>query len=308
MSESGELRCPLCNAEIVSGQNFDTRNIRIDCERCGGFEVTTDCLGALMDRRALDLVPFLSAATREYHEGGKRLLLTTTNWHDAATRHRNVSVSDKLEKLFQLLAKRCEVPGGQTRLMPPLDYPLISAKSWNEVYAYLGHLHDSGLIELSRLADGHVDCEVTVPGWQRLDPSREAGGEPGTCFVAMWFTEEMENIYDVAIAPAIEHDNPYKAVKINRIAHNNQITDEIMARIRGCEFMVADFTGQRGGVYYEAGFARGLGRTVIYTCRADSFKEVHFDTSVMNHLVWSDAADLRRKLADHIAATILRKA
>jgi hypothetical protein len=72
--------------------------------------------------------------------------------------------------------------------------------------------------------------------------------------------------------------------------------------------MVADFTGQRAGVYYEAGFARGLGREVIYTCRETSFRRCHFDTSVMNHLVWKDAADLRKKLADHIAATIVRKA
>ena len=33
--------------------------------------------------------------------------------------------------------------------------------------------------------------------------------------------------------------------------------------------MVCDLTGYRGGVYFEAGFASGLGLPVIYTCRKD---------------------------------------
>ena len=98
-----------------------------------------------------------------------------------------------------------------------------------------------------------------------------------------------------------------RALRIDRKEHNNQITDEIMAGIRGAEFMVAYFTGHRAGVYYEAGFARGLGREVIYCCREDAFKERHFDTSVINHVVWTDPADLRKKLADRIRATILPK-
>ena len=37
--------------------------------------------------------------------------------------------------------------------------------------------------------------------------------------------------------------------------------------------MVCDLTGYRGGVYFEAGFAYGLGLEVIYTCRKDWTKE-----------------------------------
>jgi len=37
--------------------------------------------------------------------------------------------------------------------------------------------------------------------------------------------------------------------------------------------MICDLTGYRGGVYFEAGFAYGLGLEVIYTCRKDWTKE-----------------------------------
>jgi nucleoside 2-deoxyribosyltransferase len=124
----------------------------------------------------------------------------------------------------------------------------------------------------------------------------------------MWFDPSMTEAYSLGIEPAIEQDCGLRAIRIDRVEHNNQITDEIMAGIRGAQFMVADFTKHRNGVYYEAGFARGLGRDVIYCCREDSFKERHFDTSVINHIVWSDPADLRRKLVNRIQATILPKA
>ena len=46
--------------------------------------------------------------------------------------------------------------------------------------------------------------------------------------------------------------------------------------------MVADFTCEkgkvRGGVYYEAGFAQGIGIPVIWTVAKDSLDDVHFDT------------------------------
>jgi len=43
---------------------------------------------------------------------------------------------------------------------------------------------------------------------------------------------------------------------------------------------------------------------VIWTCQADDFKNVHFDTRQYNHIVWQIPADLRIQLADRIKATI----
>jgi nucleoside 2-deoxyribosyltransferase len=42
------------------------------------------------------------------------------------------------------------------------------------------------------------------------------------------------------------------------------------------------------GAYWEAGFAEGLGRPVIYTCRKQKWDATksHFDTSHLNTIVW----------------------
>ena len=64
------------------------------------------------------------------------------------------------------------------------------------------------------------------------------------------------------------------------------------------------FTGHRGGVYFEAGFALGLGREVIWTCRKDDMKDLHFDIRQYNTLDWEDPEDLATRLQHRIEVTV----
>ena len=71
--------------------------------------------------------------------------------------------------------------------------------------------------------------------------------------------------------------------------------------------MVADFTGNRGGVYFEAGYAQALNIDVIYTCRdtEEDKKLLHFDIGHFNHIYWKDEKDLYEKLRYRIEHTIV---
>ena len=71
------------------------------------------------------------------------------------------------------------------------------------------------------------------------------------------------------------------------------------------KFVIADCTLQRPGVYFEAGFALALGRTLVWTCREDDFKNVHFDTRQYPHIVWTTLDDLRKsRLTDRLRAQV----
>ena len=138
----------------------------------------------------------------------------------------------------------------------------------------------------------------------------------------MWFSPELNEVYEKGIKLAID-DAGYRPVRIDRVNHNNKIDDEIIAEIRRSKFVVADFTSEllsrqrpdgtaykeafvRGGVYFEAGFAKGLGRQVIWTVRKDvaDANALHFDTRQYSHIVWEDFADLRARLSQRISATL----
>jgi len=117
----------------------------------------------------------------------------------------------------------------------------------------------------------------------------------------MWFNPDLVNIYEKGIVPALEA-NGYDPVRVDRIHFNDKIDDRIIAEIRKSGLLIADFTGHRGGVYFEAGFALGLGIDVIFTCRADDIEKAHFDTRQYNHITWTDTDDLYTQLNDRLAA------
>ena len=66
----------------------------------------------------------------------------------------------------------------------------------------------------------------------------------------------------------------------------------------------SNFTLQRPGVYFEAGYALGRGQKVIYICKEDDIINAHFDTRNYQHILWTDKVDLRQKLIDRIDAFV----
>lgn len=91
-----------------------------------------------------------------------------------------------------------------------------------------------------------------------------------------------------------------KAYYVDLDAHNGNLSDKIIEEIRNCKFLIADFTRQNTGVYFEVGYARGIGKTVIYTCRQDDFANIHFDIKQIQFVVWTDETGLKQKLREQI--------
>jgi hypothetical protein len=55
-------------------------------------------------------------------------------------------------------------------------------------------------------------------------------------------------------------------------------------------------------VYFEAGFAMGLGRHVIWTCRQDEIEKLHFDIRQYNCIDWTNPAELSSRLRNRLEA------
>ena len=163
-----------------------------------------------------------------------------------------------------------------------------------------------GWIAGDRVGGGNFVGTITIAGYNRIADLR-TNADSSQAFVAMWFNDRIVSAYDDGIEAGIK-DTGFKPIRIDRKDHVNKIEDEIIAEIRRSRFLVADFThdkdGARGGVYYEAGFAHGLGLPVIFTCHEDSMETLHFDTAHYSHIVWAEPKDLREKLKNRILAVI----
>ena len=71
-----------------------------------------------------------------------------------------------------------------------------------------------------------------------------------------------------------------KAHRVDEVEHSTSITAVLLNEIKTHRFLISDLTHQRPNVYYEVGYAHGLGKEVILTAQAGT--EVHFDIAGYN--------------------------
>lgn len=185
-------------------------------------------------------------------------------------------------------------------------HALCGAWIHHDVEYFLDYLKDKGLISLGKTVNGPIRVSVRPEAHIYMDgQATELIGDQ--VFVAMWFGEEIRPIFDAAIAPAITRAG-YRPKLITDTLHNRNINTEIVGEIRRSKVLVADFScppdQPRGGVYFEAGFAVGLGIPVIWTCRESSRNDLHFDTRQYNHILWSTGEELARDLENSIRANV----
>ena len=151
------------------------------------------------------------------------------------------------------------------------------------------------------LKQRHNQLQVGPKGLLHLEGRTASQSSIGFC--AMRFSDAVKPVWTEVIEPAMRLAG-YEPLRIDSKQHNGKIDDEIMASIRASRFVVADFTGNRGGVYYEAGFAHGLGLPVIFMCREGD--DLHFDIRQYNCIFWKpdQLEEAKSRLKNRILATL----
>lgn len=225
---------------------------------------------------------------------------------------RETLVEDRVLRLLEFLAHN---PGGPATPLSHKTTERGAEYGWNLLMAATESLDDrdvdwlaSAGVEGRWVDKRNEEISIKPAGVIHLDERRRGLSRSRQVFVAMWFDGEMREIYDSAIAPSIRAAGytPYRVDDDH--GYDHQITDQIFAQIQQSRFLIADFThgegGARGGVYFEAGFARGLGLPIIWSVRKDQEDKLHFDTDHFPHVLWTSADDLRTKLQSKIEGFI----
>jgi nucleoside 2-deoxyribosyltransferase len=190
------------------------------------------------------------------------------------------------------------------RLDARTDTPLLFATNWAEADSMLRHLVSRELLE--KRADfygGGGDYELTMKASQRVEELEHPQPQSRQGFIAMWFASHLDEAHIQGLRTAIR-DAGYEPKRVDDDQFNERIDDRIIAGIQQSRFLVADVTGHRPAVYFEAGLAMGLGVPVVFTCHRDDLDKCPFDTRQYNHVVWESPEDLREKLAARIREAI----
>lgn len=332
MSESE--KCPICQINDVAVERIRVSGLHqsFACPFCGRFAIRVGARdGIPSDVRSRGK---LAAVTQNAVEP-----LLLNNEHqgldvpgfvemaiEQAIRLFPADIGERLDLALLNIADMSLELGHCVQLSRILPFePKVYTLSVRELDYIAGAIEALGYAEVrrprSRDEAQFVQIVVTPAGWARVAELRSSGPGSGIGFIAMWFGA-VDSCYvrdplrsrtsrafcdelHSAIACGVEAAW-YRPKRIDLEEFTGDVVDRVLARIRGSRFVVADFTGHRGGVYFEAGFALGLGRTLIYTCHEADLGAAHFDVRNMNTIAWKNFDELTRRLAARIEALIGR--
>ena len=293
--------CRVCQQEADVRYCGDWE-FRVNCKRCGLYffeDGLDDAFGRLMDRH------LFSGVLRELHETRREPTRITADSFDSlcTLAPSKYDVAAKARKLLHATARRSKAAGQEVRFDEDVDYPLAYASpdEFQAEFRYIAEcLHSAGLVTKNRMTS-QIRLTVTPAGWEELN--RNPGVDSTKAFVAMWFNPSMDDAWREGISAALTECG-YRPVRVDNEEFNGDVVDQIIAEIKESRFIVADLTGHRNGVYFEAGYAMGMGLQVIWTCHKDHGKETHFDAAHFNQIRWETPEQLQEKLINRIRATI----
>ena len=291
--------CWICAGEFPAPFPTAGDITRVDCRTCGDYLITGSLLASPFPLPENERYRFSFWSKRRQLESRSPVPLSGSTIDAILAQLPKPETHEKTDILLVSLTLLHPEPGKYFKLDELRERSLACARNDSEFQYFV-----RCLIKRGDMSSSPPGLEITGPGWERAAMlSAEATPTSKTAFVALWFMEEMLELWKSVFAPTIKRAG-FEPRLANDPAHNEQIDARIIAELKQCRFVVADVTGARTGVYFEAGYALGLGRPVIWTCRRDRAEDMHFDTRQYNHILWDSPEKLSDQLYYRIVATI----
>ena len=168
----------------------------------------------------------------------------------------------------------------------------------NEIFAnqLAEELLNNGIIKTSmkpaQSGGGYIlffGVNLTLEGWTQYEAIKRGRASGSQGFIAMKFNDpELDSFVNEVVKPATREIG-YDLVDMRDVARAGVIDNIMRAQIEDAAFVIADLTHDNLGAYWEAGYAEGLGKPVVYICERTKFKDTstHFDTNHCTTVPWS---------------------
>jgi hypothetical protein len=212
------------------------------------------------------------------------------------------SPQEQADKLIRWLGKNLPGPGEYLtyRDIETALIAIIGARSKGGSFFVVDSLRERELLLVQRDPFG---LTLSFRGWERYEELIRGSPSGRNAFMAMKFDPDLRRIVDEHFRPAIQQTG-FTLKLLDDEPRAGLIDDRLRIEIQAARFMISDLTHDNLGAYWEAGYAEGLRKPVIYTCREDVFEQrgTHFDTNHLLTVPWSKS-DIDRAM-DGLKATV----
>lgn len=307
--------CPVCKTELRKTESSGDRYF-YECPRCGPFSLSGTARSTIQGQvgRTKDGSAKLSHALYRMTRREQWAMVTSDLLENILVNGSLPKPHEQLENLILWLGENQPNMGDAIEVVDQA-IAAVGTTDMGSVGFLTSQAIEAGLVngEVCRAIGG--DCfipsaQLTLKGWKQFDELQRGKSSSRMAFMAMQFGDpELDRIYQDHFKRAVAASG-FDLKRLDEGQPAGLIDDRLRVEIRQSRFLIADLTHHNKGAYWEAGYAEGLGKPVIYTCRKDVFddkaKAPHFDTNHHLTVVWSpnDLATIEAKLTATIRATL----
>jgi len=295
--------CPVCKGSMISVAEHSGGADRsvIDCPNCGQFEISGTAYVTFSNQ---EKDAKLSFAIRTRFDRDEHVYVNTSNREEILA---GIFVPVKVKDIAELVLVKVftDEDNKSKELSLSLENSLpFGLENDSKMQMVLTYIESEGWFKILRFSGGGAHLSLTGKGISHAEDIINPNYLSQQVFVAMSFNPELNTLYSGAIQEAVTHCQ-LSALRSKDFDFNDEVIKNIQFQIDSSRFVIADFTDNRPGVYYEAGYATGRNIPVIYCCRESDKVHIHFDIDHFNFIFWSDLEGLKSDLIKRITKTNL---
>ena len=326
---SDSVVCPVCrNTEGGSCQEApkvgDYTQFR--CDICGLYEAEGLALATtLHPQEDLTLIQraLISHHLRKISSEEKPLRITPEWLAHLLSNGRLPRPAEQAANFIRYIGDEVSRSGKAIATFPIYIYAVIGAPDYNAVIRLTKELEERKILTADPLGtvvrhdnvtglprQDFTNISLSLDGWEQYEAEKRGKFEGHYGFIAMQFDDpELDPFMRDVVKPAVEDGEEgigYKLVDMRDVGRAGVIDNIMRTQIRDAAFVIVDLTHDNSGAYWEAGYAEGLGKPVLYICEKTKFEEArtHFDTNHCTTVLWSRDDDEGFKKA--LVATLRR--
>lgn len=305
--------CPICKTQNVDSEPSQDDSTVYKCPECGSYKISGSTL-AYLEYSKINMQKISSWVSEQNKVYGEKMPYIDSEKIDSVLNQRDKTIQEKFDCFMQSVSK-LQFPQEGFSFLPNPPYsdekPQKTITDFNHCYISDDAEFENMVIkaykdDLLKTTDiSYCSKGLTFEGMQYIESLSQPNKNSNKIFLAFWFTDEMKEVFIDNVKPAIDSAGFLaERVSSSTTAHDNKISDEIISMIKGSRAVIADCTGNRTAVYYEAGFAMGMKIPVIWTCREDEKEKICFDVNQYPFIMWKDPQDLAEKIVNRLKAQL----
>jgi hypothetical protein len=234
--------------------------------------------------------------------------------------------AEQANNFVSFLGEKLSSPGGTFEVLPQLNsreklYGLLGIQNgpgeWKDLQFIIRGLAEQKIVDVEYQPVGGektaTKVSVTLEGWQKYYELKRSVKNSRKAFVAMEFPNRkkavnyffQDTLLDNYLIPAAKKAGYDLGNALRSEPTAGNIHARLEVEIRSARFVVAELSHHNNGAYWEAGFARGLGKPVIYMFNktiGGSERPPHFDVGSDYYIAWEQGNP--EKAADALKAVI----